>query len=185
MVRDIPNLTYLCTKSEIMPEKMCPEKQDLVERLGVFMEQKEQLAPLAARILSYIVLTGSKGTTFEDLVRDLCASKSTISTHLNHLSDLKRIVYFTKPGDRKKYYNMNEDSIIQNIDALMDSWITQRELHEEVRIYKNKINSQSTEDILRFNLDFHDDYILFLEEITKSVSKLRSKIIEKKSLNSN
>lgn len=80
---------------------------------------------------------------------------------------------------------MNEDSIIQNIDALMDSWITQRELHEEVRIYKNKINSQSTEDILRFNLDFHDDYILFLEEITKSVSKLRSKIIEKKSLNSN
>lgn len=185
MVRDIPNLAYLCTKSEIMPDRMCPEKQNLVERLGVFMEQKEQIAPLAARILSYIILTGSKGTTFEDLVRDLSASKSTISTHLNHLSDLKRIVYFTKPGDRKKYYNMNEDSIIQSIDSLMDSWITQKELHEEVRIYKNKINNQSPEDILKFSLGFHDDYIQFLEEITKSVSKLRLKIIERKTLNSN
>lgn len=172
-------------KIVIMQEKMCPEKQDLVERLGVFMEQKEQIAPLAARILSYIVLTGSRGSTFEDLVRDLGASKSTISTHLNHLSDLKRIVYFTKPGDRKKYYEINQDSIIQNIDSLMDSWFTQKELHEEIRIYKNKINSQSTEDILKFNLNFHDDYILFLEEITKSVSKLRSKIIEQKTLNSN
>lgn len=163
-----------------MPDKMCSEKQDLVERLGVFMEQKEQLAPVAARIISYVILTGRKGTTFEDLVRDLRASKSTISTHLNHLADLKRIVYFTKPGDRKKYYTMNDDSIIQSIDSLMDSWILHKELHQEVKVYKNKINSLSTEDDSKFNLDFHDDYIQFLEEITKSVSKLRSKIIEKK-----
>ncbi|GAL00549.1 hypothetical protein JCM19314_2157 [Nonlabens ulvanivorans] len=76
----------------------------LVEKLGVHLENREQLAPVAARILSYIILTGKKGSTFEDLVTILCASKSTISTHLNHLQDLNKIQYFTKVGDRKKVF---------------------------------------------------------------------------------
>jgi len=163
-----------------MTSEICKEKQALVERLGVFMEQKEQLAPLAARILSYIVLTGKTGTTFEDLVRILCASKSTISTHLNHLADLKRVVYFTKPGDRKKYYTINEDSIIQSIDTMMASWITQKELHLEIKDYKEKFNSKTSQEDSKFELGFHDSYIKFLEEVTQSVSTLRSKIIEKK-----
>ncbi|MBA6151743.1 transcriptional regulator [Gelidibacter gilvus] len=162
-----------------MLSKMRNDKEHLVERLGVFMEKQEQLAPVAARILSYIILTGKSGTTFEDLVRDLCASKSTISTHLNHLTDLKRILYFTKTGDRKKYYTINEDSILQSIDALTESWIFQRELHLEIREYKEKTNQLSNDNDSRFNLDFHDNYIEFLDEVTKSVSTLKSKILEK------
>lgn len=167
-----------------MNSKICNDKENLVERLGVFMEQKEHLAPVAARILSYIVLTGKIGTTFEDLVNDLCASKSTISTHLNHLSDLKRIVYFTKTGDRKKYYTINEDSIIQSIDTMMESWIIQKELHEEIKAYKNRVNEQNPEVATKFTLNFHENYIQFLDEVTQSVSTLRSRIIEK-TLNSN
>ncbi|MBO3099208.1 GbsR/MarR family transcriptional regulator [Gelidibacter pelagius] len=162
-----------------MISKIRTEKEDLVERLGVFMEQKEQLAPVAARILSYIILTGKTGTTFEDLVRDLCASKSTISTHLNHLANLKRILYFTKTGDRKKYYTINEDSIIQSIDAMTESWIFQKELHLEIREYKEKTNQMNSDYDSKFNLDFHDNYIKFLDEVTKSVSTLKSKILEK------
>ena len=155
------------------------DKEDLVERLGVFMEQKEQLAPVAARILSYIILTGKAGTTFDDLVRDLCASKSTISTHLNHLADLRRILYFTKTGDRKKYYTINEDSIIQSIDAMTESWILQKELHLEIREYKEKTNQLKNDYTSKFNLDFHDTYIEFLDEVTKAVSTLKSRILEK------
>lgn len=155
------------------------DKEGLVERLGVFMEQKEQLAPVAARILSYIILTGKAGTTFDDLVRDLCASKSTISTHLNHLADLKRILYFTKTGDRKKYYTINEDSIIQSIDAMTESWILQKELHLEIREYKEKTNQLKNDYTSKFNLDFHDTYIEFLDEVTKAVSTLKSRILEK------
>ncbi|MGV8812721.1 MAG: GbsR/MarR family transcriptional regulator [Gelidibacter sp.] len=162
-----------------MESKILNDKQDLVERLGVFMEQEEQLAPVAARILSYIILTGNVGTTFEELVKDLCASKSTISTHLNHLADLKKIVYFTKTGDRKKYYTINEDSIIRSIDAMMESWFTQKELHLEIKEFKEKTNQLDSKYDSKFNLDFHDNYIQFLDEVTKSVSTLRSKIIEK------
>ncbi|OYX24100.1 MAG: transcriptional regulator, partial [Flavobacteriales bacterium 32-35-8] len=82
----------------------CQQRSALIEKLGILLETKDQLAPVAARIKAYIILKGKSGTTFEDLVADLCASKSTISTHLNHLLDLKKIVYFTKLGDRKKYF---------------------------------------------------------------------------------
>jgi DNA-binding transcriptional regulator GbsR (MarR family) len=161
-----------------MNNGICKKKQSLVEKLGVVMEQKEHLAPVAARILSYIVLTGKVGTTFEELVRDLCASKSTISTHLSHLADLKRIVYFTKPGDRKKYYIINQDSILQSIDDMMASWITQKELHLEIKAYKENINNSITDESFIFDLDFHDNYIEFLEEASQAISKLKSKITQ-------
>lgn len=162
-----------------MNHEVCKKKQNLVERLGVFMEQKEQLAPVASRIFAYIILTGKVGTTFEDLVRDLCASKSTVSTHLNHLNDLKKIQYFTKPGDRKKYYSVNQDNILHNIDEMMESWMQQKELHLEIKDYKEVANSQNKDEESKFDLDFHDNYIQFLEEATQSISTLRSKIIQK------
>ncbi len=161
-----------------MNSKICNEKQDLVERLGVFMEQKEQLAPVAARILSYIVLTGKLGTTFEDLVRDLCASKSTISTHLNHLQGIKRIVYFTKPGDRKKYFIINKDLIIQSLSEMITTWKDELLLYEEIMLYKENVNkSEGTE--IHYDLDFHHGYMQFLKETIKTVTDLRTKIINR------
>ena len=161
-----------------MSAGICKQKQSLVEKLGVLLESKEQLAPVEARILSYIILTGKVGTTFEDLVTHLCASKSTISTHLNHLQDLKKILYFTKPGDRKRYFIINQDNIIQSIDNMMESWLDQKELHLEIRAYKVNANSIVEEEASKFDLDFHDNYIKFLNEATKSISELRTKITE-------
>ncbi|WP_100613876.1 GbsR/MarR family transcriptional regulator [Confluentibacter citreus] len=159
-----------------MNHNVCTQKQALVEKLGVLIENKEQLAPVAARILSYIILTGKVGTTFEDLVTKLCASKSTISTHLNHLQDLKKIVYFTKAGDRKKYFVMNSDNIIQNIDAIIETWSLQKQLHMEIKEYKEAMNSKTTDETSKFDLDFHDNYIQFLDEATKSILELKTKI---------
>lgn len=162
-----------------MNNEICKQKQGLIEKLGVAIEQKDQLAPVAARILAYIILTGKVGTTFEDLVSKLCASKSTISTHLNHLADLKKVLYFTKPGDRKKYYTINHDNILQNIEEMLASWNSQKELHLEIKAYKEEANRLRNEETSKFELDFHDDYIEFLEEATQSISKLKSKITEK------
>src|SRR5690606_23682612 len=114
-----------------------------------------------------------------NLVSHLCASKSTISTHLNHLTDLKRIVYFTKPGDRKKYYTINHDNILLSIDAMIESWNSQKLLHLEIKDYKEEANKRATGDTSMFDLDFHDDYIRFLEKATQSISKLRTKIIQR------
>ncbi len=150
-------------------------KCELVEKLGIFLEKKEQLAPVAARIFSYIILTGKQGTTFEDLVSSLCASKSTISTHLNHLQGLKKVSYFTKTGDRKKYFILNNDTMLQGISSMVEEWEAEKELHIEVKEYKEDINKTLEEDD-KFDLDFHDSFIEFLDGAIESITKLKEKL---------
>ncbi|WP_179334895.1 GbsR/MarR family transcriptional regulator [Winogradskyella costae] len=160
-----------------MKENICQKKMGLVEKLGVHLENREQLAPVAARILSYIILTGKRGATFEDLVSILCASKSTISTHLNHLQDLNKIEYFTKTGDRKKYFVINKDTIVQHVDRMISHWQDEREVHIEIKAYKQKQNNEKIEnEDEKFDLTFHNDYIMFIDEASSSVKALREKL---------
>ena len=164
-----------------MKEEICKIKMGLVEKLGVHLEDREQLAPVAARILSYIILTGKKGVTFEDMVTILCASKSTISTHLNHLQDLHKIVYFTKTGDRKKYFIINKSMVLQHIDSMINKWGEEREIHLELKEYKETINATKIENVSeKFDLTFHDDYIKFIDGATASVEELKNKLTNNK-----
>lgn len=156
------------------------KKKELVEKLGVHLEEVDHFAPLAARIVAFIILNGRKGATFEQLVTNLCASKSTISTHLTHLQSLKKLSYFTKTGDRKKYFVVNKDRIVQNMDNMIDTWNSQKLLHEEIKEFKHSFNQlETTKKESKFDLEFHTDYITFLNEATASISILRKKLIEK------
>lgn len=161
-----------------MDDKLRNQKNNLIERLGILMENKDQLAPVSARIFSYIILTGKVGTTFEDLVSNLGASKSTISTHLSHLQELKKIKYFTKSGDRKKYFIINKDVVIQCIDETIEAWTNERGLHSEIKFYKENANTSITDNDIKFDLQIQDNFIKFLDEATKLISELRTKIIK-------
>ncbi|WP_418508699.1 GbsR/MarR family transcriptional regulator [Corallibacter sp.] len=154
-------------------------KCELVEKLGIFLEKKEQMAPVAARIFSYVILRGKQGTTFEDLVSNLCASKSTISTHLNHLQDLKKLSYFTKTGDRKKYFVINSDTMLQGISDMVEEWKSEKELHLEIKAYKEEAN-KTLEEENKFELGFHDSFIDFLEGAISSIIKLKETVINNK-----
>lgn len=160
-----------------MQEELKKEKSRLVEKLGVHFENIDNLAPVAARILAYVILTGKQGTTFEDLVSNLCASKSTISTHLNHLYDLKKLEYFTKTGDRKKYYIINHATMLQGIEKLLNEWKEQKELHAEIIDFKRDVNTTLEEEV-KFSLDFHEDYMTFLNGAINAITTLKNKIVE-------
>ncbi|MGJ8665092.1 MAG: GbsR/MarR family transcriptional regulator [Patiriisocius sp.] len=160
-----------------MKDNVCQEKMALVEKLGVHIEKKDQLAPVAARILSFIILTGKKGATFEDLVQTLCASKSTISTHLNHLQDLNKIEYFTKTGDRKKYFTINKNSVIQRIENIIQEWQEVKELHSEIKNYKETINANVETEEEKFDLNFHNDYIKFIDSARASIEELKTRLL--------
>lgn len=161
-----------------MEKKLLKEKYKLVEKLGIHIEGKDHLAPVAARILAYIILTGKEGSTFEDLVSNLCASKSTISTHLTHLQSLDRISYFTKTGDRKKYFIINAANFLQSIDHMISQWESEKHLHKEISDYKLLVNQlDSTTNGFEFDLTFHDKYIEFLKLAIASISDLKTKIV--------
>ncbi|MEP3838408.1 MAG: transcriptional regulator, partial [Algibacter sp.] len=108
----------------------------------------------------------------------LCASKSTISTHLNHLQDLNKIEYFTKTGDRKKYFIINKNTIIQHVDRMISHWDEERAIHLEIKSYKeiqNEVKIKNEDE--KFDLSFHNDYVKFVDEATASVKELREKLI--------
>ena len=155
------------------------QKCQLVEKLGIHFEKKEGLAPVAARVFSYIILNGKGGTTFEELIENLCASKSTISTHLTHLQGLNKLKYYTKIGDRKKYYIMNHDSMVQGINKTIEDWNKEMKIHQEVMSYKLTVNNlKETPNEEKFNVEFHKDFIEFLDKTIESVKEIKNRIIK-------
>ncbi|CAM3335718.1 GbsR/MarR family transcriptional regulator [Aequorivita lipolytica] len=156
------------------------KRKKLIEKLGVHIEGKEQIAPLAARILATLILTGKQGITFDALIRELAASKSTISTHLTTLQAANRITYYTKSGDRKKYFIIIPDVMIQSMTEMLKNWKCERDLHFEIIEYKQDINKTLPNDSDEiFDLEFHTDYLQFLDQASASIEKLKKKLTEK------
>lgn len=138
------------------------------------------MAPLEARVFATLVITGKEGITFEQLVKDLNASKSTICTHLNTLQTAGRIKYHTRPGDRKRYFTVTPDRLLRVMDEMLQNWNEQHEIHQEILNYKiQKQAEQPVQEQKNYDLDFHEDYLEFLEEVSKSVEKLKQNISKK------
>lgn len=155
-------------------ENLQHKKERLIERLGVYLESRDQLAPLAARIVATLILTGKRGVTFEELVVQLGASKSTISTHLNNLQLTGRISYFTKSGDRKKYFMKSPDYLVRYLDKMIENWEREKNLHIEMIHYKEEMTKLSdSEDDVKFDLGFHRKYVSFLEQAICSMEDIR------------
>lgn len=81
-------------------------KEEIIETLGLHLEEQQNLPPLAARIYAIMVLSDEDGLTFEDCLEKRGASKSSTSTSLNLLLKMGIITYFTKPGDRRRYFTL-------------------------------------------------------------------------------
>lgn len=159
---------------------MITKKERLVEKLGVYIEHKESIAPLAARILATLILQGKKGTTFDSLVCELNASKSTISTHLNTFQVAERVTYYTKSGDRKKYFVLNPNDLVKSIEEMIARWKDEKKLHMEIMDYKKEVNSQlpvNSEE--QFDLDFHKMYLTYLKQASELMETLKQKMISK------
>jgi len=156
------------------------ERSRLVELLGVHFEKEEQLAPVAARILGTLMVTDQEGITFDQLVKELEASKSTVCTNLNILESGKMISYFTKTGDRKRYYTIVQNRLIKMIDKQIAKWKTERIIHEQLIQYKkaeNIVREKANESF--FDLSFHEDFLVFLKEATAAFQKFKEHLTKK------
>lgn len=162
---------------EMTEQELETEKKNLIEELGVHMEG-QNLAPLAARIMATLILTGKKGMTFDELVNNLQAGKSSISTHLDQLQLTNRVKYFTKPGDRKRYFIIDPNLILNIMEEMIVKWENEKLLHTRILDYKKKCNELCHEsDGYEFDLEFQEDFLTFLEETSAAVKKFKSKLI--------
>lgn len=107
--------------------KTIEEDKQFVEEIGVQLESLGA-SPLQSRIIGLLILHTPEGLTFDEIVEFLGASKSSVSTALNFFLSSKHIVYFTKPGDRKRYFKIPFNNLwledfekkVKGIDNIID-----------------------------------------------------------------
>ncbi len=80
---------------------------EMVETMGVQAE-KDGFPPAAARIFSLLLIAEPPYLTFEQLQQTLHLSKSSVSNALTHLQGRSLIDYFTRSGDRKRYFQLHK-----------------------------------------------------------------------------
>ena len=161
-------------------EAMNIQKKELIEKLGVNIEKFHNIAPVAARIFATLILAEKKGITFEELVKDLNASKSTVSTNLELLQSLNKVSYITHSGDRKRYFIIHPNLKLHFIDEIIDKWNKEKTIHLDIIDYKEKLKKTKGKDEPDCDIEFNKDFIIFLEETTTAIQKLKLNIIQKK-----
>lgn len=126
------------------------EREELIELFGVYFGSLFNIPPLASRILGVLIVDGTKsGLTFENLVDKLSASKSSISTNLNLLLKMEKIIYFTIIGDRKKYFKAaplsermsNHLKIMRSEELIIDKMMLYREKTASCSAEKNNLKN--------------------------------------------
>ncbi|TRZ45866.1 GbsR/MarR family transcriptional regulator [Robertkochia solimangrovi] len=161
--------------SELSSEHIEKRRKDLVEQLGVFIEMKDDLPPMAGRILAHLIMESEHGVTFDELVETLQASKSTISTNLNLLVKLNRIDYYTKSGERKRYYRITPFHFRERIEMLLENWQKEREIHIKLMEFKLACNAKlvNNGDDKAYDCRIHTGYLNFLDGMIKLVEEFQ------------
>lgn len=88
-------------------EERIKKQKELVEAFGRFYD-KEGLQPIAGRILSLLTVMDKEQFTFDEIVEELKISKASASNALRILEIADAIEYVTKPGDRKRYFQIKK-----------------------------------------------------------------------------
>lgn len=137
--------------------QLTQDQKELIERMGVFYEQ-HGVPPMEARIMSLLVVCDEPELTFDQIRELLGISKSTTSSALNMLLTTKRVVYRTKPGDRKRYFSSN---IIQWQVGFTENF---QKFFEVIKVMKEAL-AQRTSKTPEFNQQMAE-FIEFTEYIS-------------------
>jgi len=126
-----------------LQRKMLSQKQiELIEKIGMYFEQGMQ--PAAARILALLIVSDSESLSFDRIRETLNLSKSSTSNGINFLLSVKKIEYFTKSGDRKRYFKWSPSITINHFKEGIEKVLGLSTLFEEALKHKQDKNSYNT-----------------------------------------
>ena len=155
-----------------------PEKQKLIEEIGVHFEKVHNLAPLAARIYILMILSPNDGHTFDEIIEITRASKSSVSTQLNLLLQTKKVEYFTKPGDRKRYFRASrtylKNTLIEDLENIKEDIRLVEKLHDFNKQY-NKEKYKKTGGV---TLLYQEYLVAQKENLKRTIEEMNKHRIE-------
>jgi DNA-binding transcriptional regulator GbsR (MarR family) len=143
--------------------QLSDQQKELIERMGVFYEQ-HGIAPIEARIMSLLIICDIPELTFDQIRELLGISKSATSNALNVLLMTQRIIYKTRPGDRKRYFASN---IVSWQESFSESF---KKMLDVVLILKEAL-AQRTPETPQFNSQLAE-FIAFIEYLNEEFPRL-------------
>ncbi|MCM4166530.1 hypothetical protein DHD08_02415 [Arenibacter sp. H213] len=148
------------------------EKKVLIEEIGLILSERAGLAPLAARIYATLILSSNEGLTFDEIIDITEACKSSVSSNLNVLLQLDYVEFYTKSGDRKRYFRTSPNFVKNAMKQHGNLLNKELEVINKIRDY-NKLNNPD-----KYNNDetvgnMYQDYLVAqLESINKKVQEI-------------
>lgn len=134
---------------ELIKEQLNKEQKKLVEKYGVLFRNMGA-PPAMGKIFGYMVISEPPYCTFDEIQTDLKLSKGAVSNTLKVMELAGIIEYFTKPGDRKRYFRLClgnwEYIVMRQIDE------TKRfiSILEESLLLREKLNDGYENEIRKF-----------------------------------
>lgn len=153
------------------------EKKQLIEQIGLGFGDRMGVSPLAARIYGLLTLSSYEGLTFEEVREALGSSKSSTSINLNVLTQLKFVEYYTRPGDRKRYFKVSKSFQKKYLIQYSLTLHNEVNLISKINTYNKKhypekfINENSMGTIMQ-------EYLKAQEELVEVTLKKMSKFLE-------
>ena len=125
-----------------MMEDKSKEYSLLIEEVGQVIEERAGLSPLAARIYTTLILASDAGLNFEEITIFHHASKSSVSNNLNVLVKLDYVEYYTKPGERKKYFRSSPNYALNAMRKYEELFAKETAIISKINSFNAEHNSE-------------------------------------------
>jgi len=142
------------------------EVKQLVEEIGIRMENRLDISPLAARIYALLSISSYNGLSFEEIREAVNTTKSSASININVLTQLGYVAYFTKPGDRKRYFKIAKYYQLQSFETYLESLEKEIEIVEKINAYNKKHHPEKFKNEKSLG-DISQDYLKKLQQLIK------------------
>ncbi len=150
---------------QALSESMNKRKQEFVEKVGVFFEEKG-LTPISARVVGYLIIAEPHYQSFYQLTGILQVSKGAISNALNSLLQKEYIQCVTFTGDRKRYFKVNTNTWLNFLKTRYSFFGEMRHLLDESLEIRSNEQKEFNHDLG----EIRELYGVFEKELPKIIS---------------
>lgn len=147
-------------------------KEKLVEELGVYLEKTHQLTPLATRLYALLMLCPRSGHSFDEIVELSQASKSSVSTNINLLLNNGSVEYFTKPGERKRYFRLSKNYLKIRMENYKHQLEEELKFLEKIDEFNIEYNNAKYEKHKEFGKIYKEYIVTQHQNLKRTITKM-------------
>lgn len=150
------------------------EKRQLIEEVGLHLESSHKLTPLASRIYAIMILSSKDGFSFEEIMAITQASKSSVSTNITLLVQLNYVEFYTKSGDRKRYFRGTNNYLKLTLQEYYQTIEKELKLVKKINLFNQEHNPTKFVENESMGIFFQEYLVTQKENLKKTLEKMRA-----------